>query len=198
MIKSGHWNQKVPYKDVDRGNLLRSFCHWNLLQQTEIQVIWFVDLEICIDLPSVGPCLIFCPGREIIFSGVWFKVLKILLHEIGKVIYFDENMEDFGSNFSSVSLYHQVHSIYFESCQIEDRPLHYSVHLSNHVYYRCCVWCYCFTFIWFVWKSSWFVSFEKRIAPPILSVQYQATQSAITCSKLTIATLEQGLKYVQS
>ena len=55
-----------------------------------------------------------------------------------------------------------------------------------------------FVLPWFVWKSSWSVSLEKGIAPPILSIQYQATQSAITCSKLTIGTLEQGFKNVQS
>ena len=32
----------------------------------------------------------------------------------------------------------------------------------------------------------------------IMSVVHQPSQSAITCSKLTIETVEQGLKYVQS
>ena len=32
----------------------------------------------------------------------------------------------------------------------------------------------------------------------IMSVIHQPSQSAITCSKLTIETVEQGLKYVQS
>ena len=36
------------------------------------------------------------------------------------------------------------------------------------------------------------------ISNVIMSVIHQPSQSAITCSKLTIETVEQGLKYVQS
>ena len=44
------------------------------------------------------------------------------------------------------------------------------------------------------------INWNKKFAFRIIILQhlYQQTQQAITCSKLTIETLEQGVKYVQS
>ena len=40
--------------------------------------------------------------------------------------------------------------------------------------------------------------FSKFLAPLTMIVDPKVNQPAITCSKLTIETLEQGVKYVQS
>ena len=39
---------------------------------------------------------------------------------------------------------------------------------------------------------------KRIIISHVLSCEFHDTQPAITCSKLTIETLEQGVKYVQS
>ena len=46
---------------------------------------------------------------------------------------------------------------------------------------------------------QWVLNFvERGTASLFMDVWYQSTQPAITCSKLTIETLEKGVKYVQS
>ena len=52
-------------------------------------------------------------------------------------------------------------------------------------------------FLWHFQCITCFIS-DKSVSHSIILVLYQYSQPAITCSKLTIETLEQGVKYVQS
>ena len=49
------------------------------------------------------------------------------------------------------------------------------------------------TVIFFLQQLGFVLHLKKSVLTPT-----QRTQSAITCSKLTVETLEQGVKYVQS
>ena len=46
--------------------------------------------------------------------------------------------------------------------------------------------------------DSFYLRLVRRLNTTTSKLRYKLTQPAITCSKLTIETLEQGVKYVQS